>query len=219
MGEPVAEDGHGLHLDGILAWAVYRAMSQEDKWLLPPINTAWAEDFDLPLKRFAVEADVPETADERLTDKQGRVWSWVATRAERGTEKHGVVEIRKRVPHNQLVRYTNAVSVNPSLGPSKAYDLKQPTVWAPELRWYAIGDRDACEHLLRSQLYGVGKYCSKGMGRVMEWRVCDAAVSEDYILEQRSVPTRQGEATAIGGVRPPYHHVSRRTYIREPQQW
>ena len=70
-----------------------------------------------------------------------------------------------------MTRYTSSPSVNLGAGQQKAVNLSLPTKFATELVWYADGDRDAVERLLRTHVFAVGKITTKGPGRVREWRV------------------------------------------------
>jgi len=216
LSEPVVHFDDGMHLDGIVAWAAYRDLTEEQRWELPPINTAWAVDFPLPIARWSVEADIPPGVDDRLRDESGRVWGWMATRALAVWRKRSVFEVRKRIAGEQMTRYTDAVSVNAGCGPAKAYDLKLPTSFAHEVRWFCIGDKDELLRLLQTHVLGIGKHCAKGQGRVMRWAVEPADVSAEWVMSQRRMPCRESEAQSIASIRPPYHHVSRHTYARDP---
>lgn len=216
MGEPVITYGDGLHLDGILAWAAYRDLTEEQRYEMPPISTAWALDFDLPIARWSVDGGRCLGADKRLLDEHGRVWGWLATQALADWEKHSIHEVRKRVPLEELARWADARTVHIGCGPAKAYDLGFPTQWAPTISWFAIGDPAEVERLLRTHVYGIGKHCAKGLGRVLEWGVEPADVDEAFIIARRRMACSESEATSIMSIRPPYHHNSRHTYARDP---
>jgi hypothetical protein len=218
MTEPVISYEDGMHLDGILAWAMYLDLEEEERRALPPITEAWALDFGLPLDKWhAPEAELPPGADERLRDASG-VWGWMATRALADWTRRSVHEIRKRVPIEEMIQLTEAKSVTVGQGPGKAYDLKFPTVWAPEVSWFAIGDANEVRRLLATHVIGIGKHVSKGLGRVAEWSVKPANVDPTFILDRRRVACRENEANIIGAIRPPYSHNSRHTWAREPEK-
>lgn len=215
MTEPVITYEDGIHLDGILAWAMYLDLSEEGRKAMPPITEAWALDFDLPLAKWHVaDADTPASVDPRLRD-DGGVWGWMATKALADWTKRGVHELRKRVPIEEMIRWTGANTVHIGCGPAKAYDLKYPTCWAPEVHWFSIGDLDEVQRLLSSHVVGIGKHVAKGLGRVSEWKVAPANVDEAFILERRRIACRESEATGIKSIRPPYHHNSRHTFARD----
>ena len=216
MGEPVICFEDGLHLDGILAWAAYRDLTEEEHWRLPPIQDPWAVDFDLPFARWSMPAETPSGASERLLDDAGNVWGWFATMAIADWTRRSVHEIRKRVPTSELARWAGTRSINVGAGAPKAYDLKLPTMWTPEITWFAIGDLDEILRLLSIHVYGIGKHCAKGMGRVLEWKAEQVKIDEQFILARRRMPANSDEAMSISSVRPPYHHISRQTYAVDP---
>lgn len=217
MAEPVITYDDGMHLDGILAMAAYRDLSEEARWALQSITEPWALDFDLPLARWSVAGDTPPGSDARLRDDTGRVWGWLATRALARVERRGTHEIRKRVPTEETVRWSKAKTVHAGLGPAKAYDLKLPTIWAHQIHWLAIGDLAEVLRLLDTHMYGIGKHCAKGLGRVLEWRVDPApGVDAAFICSHRRMPSLEGTAQSLATIRPPYHHNSRVAYARDP---
>lgn len=96
----------------------------------------------------------------------------------------------------------------------KAYDLKLPTVFAPQQTWHALGDIDRVRHLL-SYVPAIGRKRNLGAGTVLEWSVerCeeDCSVAHNGAATRR-VPAFFGleGAPHYGAIRPPYHHRSRR---------
>jgi hypothetical protein len=216
MAEPIVYYGDGLHLDGILALAVWRALPPQDRELVPPITDSWAVDFDLPLGRWRLPAD-PEVGHPQLREADGAVWGWLATQALNGWQLHRAHEVRKRPAVQELIEWTDTKAYNPGLGPMKSYDLSYPTFWSPRVEWEAVGQPDAVRVLLTQQVYGIGKGCAKGMGRVLRWEVEPALeVTAETVMARRRVPVPQVEATAFAGIRPPYHHKSRECWLREP---
>jgi len=53
----------------------------------------------------------------------------------------------------------------------KAWNLKYPARWAPELVWYVMGDDRALLYLLETHVTHIGKKSRHGNGRVLRWRV------------------------------------------------
>jgi hypothetical protein len=216
MSEPIITYDDGMHLDGILAWAMYLDLTEDERKELPPITEHWAVDFPLPLDKWHVaDADTPPSADPRLRDDDG-VWGWMATQALADWTRRSVHELRKRVPLEELVLWTTTKTATVGKGPAKAYDLKFPTQWAPEVHWMAIGDADEVLRLLTTHVVGIGKHVAKGMGRVAKWSVQHADIDREFVTERRRIACRETEATMIGSIRPPYHHNSRHTWAREP---
>lgn len=210
MSEPIITYGEGMHLDGILAWGYYRAMMEDERRALPSIAEEWAIDMPLPLEKW--HRKVKHCGNDRLDDGDG-VWGWVATRALVENPKHGVHEIRKKIPTDEMIKWTTAKSVHPGSGPAKAYNIELPTVFAPVLRWFADGDPEEIAMLL-SHVYGIGKRCTLGLGRVLDWNVAPSSlVNQDFIMRNRVVACGEEDATDVVGIRPPYHHLSRRTWV------
>lgn len=212
MAEPVVYYDDGLHLDGILAWAAYLDLTEDERWGLPPITDDWATDFDLPLQRWHVDV---VAMDARLRGDEG-VWGWCATQVLSGWLRRGSHEIRKKPAAEKMARHTASPSVNLGTGPGKAYNLIVPTAFAHELHWAAIGDMKEALRLLSTHVQGVGKHCARGMGRVLHWSIRQVDVSTEDILKNRVMPCSERQATCIRAIRPPYHHGSRHTWAREP---
>ncbi len=212
MAEPIITYGEGMHLDGILAWGHYRAMSEDKRQALPSIAEEWAIDMPLPLVKW--HREVKHCGHAGLDDGDG-VWGWAATAAIMPEAKHGVHEIRKKIATDEMIRWTTAKSVHPGSGPAKAYNIELPTVFAPVIRWFADGDAAEIERLL-SHVYGIGKRCTLGLGRVLDWEVTPVNIDLGFILSHRVMACEEKEATAVVGIRPPYHHLSRRTWAVGP---
>lgn len=202
MREPVIYYEDGMHLDGPLSYAAFRAYQRAGGAPLPPITDPWAVDFDLPLERWAIPLPDGADVDQRLLDSQGLVWGWMCSRVEADWLGRGKMEYRKRPDTQRMGRYTTAKSHQLGTGPLKAFDVAFPTLTARELRWVAVGDVDEVRRLLHLVTH-IGKKSTTGMGAVDEWTV--------ETCEQRSFERRMPcDGGMLGAIRAPYHHVSRR---------
>lgn len=221
MAEPVVYWGDGIHLDGILAAAAYRDLPGSVRDGLPSIQSAWAEDFDLPLARWACAANLPPTTDPRLLDSEGRLWGWRASAVHAVWLLEGGHEVRKKPAIDEMVLWGRDNSVLVAGGPYKAKNNTYPARQAGELVWWVVGDRAEVLRLLRCHITHIGKFANHGAGRVLEWSVEPAA--EDRSVEHAGLLRRNMPAAwsgrgvhTVGGIRAPYHHLSRRVDIRSP---
>jgi hypothetical protein len=204
MIEPVIYYEDGMHLDGILSYGAFREYNGPE---LPPINSPWAIDFDLPLKKWRVDPPGEFSGDKRLLDDNGMLWGWCASRVDAEWFARGKMEYRKRPDIGAMQRFTTSTSHNIGAGALKAFDVAYPTLMASEHHWHAIGYIDAVRRLL-SHVTHIGKKSTTGMGAVSEW-----VVEPCYPVEiVRRMPNDRGRPYAI---RPPYHHASRRV----PSDW
>jgi hypothetical protein len=204
LAEPVVYFGDGMHFDGILSWGAFAALSPEAREALPSIGGPTAVDFDMPLARWKV----------------GDVWGWRASAAHAEWLADTKVEVRKRPPQAEMARYTTAGSVQINCGSFKAQDKAFPARVAREVVWYAVGERPAVEALLAFVPH-IGKLSRHGNGRVLEWRVDqwapDWAIERDGALTRRMPAAyRPDEVPGRGGLRAPYHHLSRQGPCVEP---
>lgn len=235
MTEPLLYTGRGLHLDGILAAAAYRDLDPRTRSRMPPISQPWAIDVAIPLGQWRVPVGDDFNGDERLLwrrpGRRGRdsrtraLWGWQATAELVTWEVYNVMAVRKRQPLAEMLRYTDARTLQISGGPLKAYDLAYPTVMAREIRWYAHGDLAEVTRLLTTHISGIGKKTNQGNGAVGRWQI-DAADGEFQIVTAngqllRRMPMNTGVSGVRreGAIRPPYHHLSRVVDAVEPEAW
>lgn len=238
LAEPMVSYADGLHLDGPLAYAAYRDLTPERRAKLPPIESDWAEDFDLPLVRWSGMCVLPETADHRLTvdgsleilqdggGYQGHVWGWKCSAAMPvGPVLESTHQIRKRPNVELITRYTSNKRFDVGLGPLKAKDLALPTVLATRLKWYCVGDPERTLYLLSRHVRAIGKAVRHGMGRVIEWSMGEAEADRS-MFDGEGQPMRRLPAAMVPGVqavlgtfRAPYHHRSRWGTIVEAKAW
>jgi hypothetical protein len=235
MSQSVAGPGDPLHLDGILAHAAYRDLPPAEREQIPDIREPWALDFDLPLARWEWEIALPPGADGRLcvpgtvrVDGErgvqlGRVWGWRASAERAQWLAMGIRETVKRMPVREMVRYSSDRRVEIS-GPMKSRRIGHATRFAHRIEWWALGDEAEVRRLLDAHVTHVGKLHHHGSGRVLRWLVerCD----EDLSVERpdgtlaRVLPSGYGGRPTTwadwGGIRPPYHHPSRRIWIERP---
>lgn len=222
MLEPIVYSGDGLHLDGILAAAAFRALDERTRRRMPPLTSDFPVDVKLPLARWVVDVGDEWGGNQRLLHKhkgggQKRqttlLWGWCASAVQATWLQHGQIEMRKKPDLDAIRRYTSATSANISSGALKAYDLAFPTSFARELTWYALGDRNAVSALLRN-IVAIGGKRGTGSGTVERWSVevidGDRSIINDGRLMRR-MPVQSGLPGQRGrmAIRPPYHHHSR----------
>jgi CRISPR type IV-associated protein Csf3 len=232
--EPILYAGDGLHLDGILSAAAFEALDERTRRRMPPLSSPWAVDIDVPLARWGVDVGPDWSGDARLLWKQKgggasrnrysrTLWGWCASAVQAEWQQHGTAEIRKRPELDQMRRYAKDRTADISSGPMKAYDLAFPTVFAPTLTWYALGDGARVLELLRRHIVAIGKKTRLGYGTVARWEV--ERVEADWSIAGpdgrlvRRMPRESGMVGqhSYGAIRPPYHHASRLVECVEPQ--
>jgi CRISPR type IV-associated protein Csf3 len=114
-------------------------------------------------------------------------------------------------------------------GRFKPADLAYPSIIAPTITWYCVGDLDGVRALL-SRVPSIGKATNKGYGRIMRWEVephaADISLAYDGEL-MRALPPEVARPLVAQperyyerkhGLRPPYHHASRRATVWVPSQ-
>lgn len=235
MSEPIVYYNDGMHFDGILAYGAYKNLSSKERDALPSIRNTWAEDMPLPLEKWSAPCLLIEGTDPRLTvDRQlseddsgflrGNVWGWKASAAiPIGEFANGTHELRKKIETCRMQRYSQAKSHHLGSGPTRTKDMKFPSVFVRELRWFAHGDRDDVARLLRS-VHAIGKLSKQGPGRVAHWIVNETDI--DYSMETADgLPARclpslmyQDLPRRLAPIRAPYHHTSRLVWAVEPQR-
>jgi len=205
LAEPIVTTDALLMLDGPVAkGAYYLYIREHGRYSLPPIAEE-AVDFELPFATWTRPAPEGARLHPSLLNARGEVWGWCVSRAEADWICETKVEVRKRPPIGEFARYTDAKDHHTSLGPMKAKDVAFPARVAWELRWYALGDRDAVAHLL-SLVPGLGKLCHHGWGYVERWIVEPMGPQERDRWMARHFPASGGR---VMGVRAPYHHRHR----------
>jgi hypothetical protein len=237
MAEPVVTYGDGLHLDGPLAFACYQDLTPAARAAVPPIEAPWAVDFDLPLDRWAGEAEVYASTDPRLTTDgeiradadgviHGIVWGWRCSAAIAvGASAASVHDQRRKPAIEEMVRWSDDKRVEIGGGPRAARNLRFPSIVARELRWYAVGDPERALALLRRHVPAIGKLARSGNGRVLEWTAAptpnDWAVRGPHGEVMRRLPARMvpDRPSGEGAIRAPYHHRSRWVPSVAPEAW
>lgn len=231
MAEPVISLRGALHFDGILATAVFRAMSRQEQNALPPINSRWAEDMLLPLATWSLRCRIPRGTHPNLympdpsSPAHGYVWGWKASAACRQVLCEGVREVRKKPPVDAMVQWGRDKRVDMACGQLKAQDKAYPQQWSDVVTWYAVGDIEQVRALLR-RVDGIGKLCAMGAGWLLrgrdgpKWAVEPwphdwsmwADIGATRIL-MRNLPVESAPdmpALTHDSIRAPYHHPSRR---------
>lgn len=230
---PLVYFADGCHLDGILAEAVRRDMSPAERASLPPVNSPWLLDFDLPLARWRYEAvlpagtaealwaEPPETTPEGLL--RGQVWGWRASALCAVWVGEDTHQVRKYSATGQMARFAPATGgkVQTSSGKFKGWQKPYPTRLAQEYVWYAVGDARRIEHLLTEHMRAVGKLHGQGMCRVQNWKV--EPWHSDWSCERggelmRVLPVSCGLAGVVRSakIRAPYRCRAREIPARVP---
>jgi len=212
MAEPVVCYGDGRHLDGLLAWCLFRRESRRGREFGDPSQMDWPEDLDLPLATWTAPFD--SQGHPNLLDEQGQIWGWCASDARWGDYIESSYALRKMPDADDFVRHTDSGTYKYTTGVLKPKDKTYPVRFIHEIDWYALGDRGAIEGLLREMTH-LGKLSGLGMGRIQSWTVerfdDDRSVVHDGTLMRR-VPASWADADRApsrGTVRPPYWHPSR----------
>lgn len=229
MDEPIGYLGDLLHIDGPIAYATFHDLDMVTRKTIEPIDvTPWPIDLTLPLSTW--RCDPGEGVDERLlkrwrTGSRGpapQIWGWCASAADDSAWLgRDVLEVRKRPPAAQMVRYSLDKTLHTGAGALKAYDLPIPIVLAREVEWYAHGDPDKVRALLQRHVPAVGKKRNIGSGTVREWIVepCDvdrSVVDETGRLRRRLPLGAVDGPQGYGAIRPPYYHHTRMVASVEP---
>lgn len=222
LAEPVVYFGDGMCFDGLLSAAWFRDLSYgiTSKWPTASRDEPWVNDLHLPLARWSVP--YAGACDPRLRDETGRVWGWCASAVHADWRAHTRVEVRKRVAFDDMSRWSDAGDVDVSAGRFKAHDLKLPARIARSLTWYAMGDARHILRVLEDHITSVGRKVGQGNGRVLRWRVEDAA--EDWSVSRGDALTRPMPAgyargaVAVRGVRALYWHPSRQIECVVPRE-
>lgn len=211
---PVVTYGDGLPLDGPLAWACFDALDDAARDALPPISGPVAVDFDLPLARWG--------------DYPSGLWGWRCSWACMDVRGETRAEVRKRTIADEAIQWARDNSLPVSAGRFKPCDLAYPAVIAPTITWYAVGDLDAVQRLL-DRVPAIGKSTNKGYGKILRWEVTHCPINRALVDEEgelmRALPPALADALVTSsapyiprahGIRPPYHHASRRAQVWTP---
>lgn len=151
MDGPVVDTGEPLHLDAILS---YLRVRHEPGASHGPHGVAWepaeAEEVSLPL----------------ATIRHGDLW-WYRASAVRlvGARSRGFWVKRFDAENLDALNMGKATQIVTTLGPYKAMKVPQEIVHAPELVFWAVGERDRVYRALK-RLRGVGKKTAQGFGIV-----------------------------------------------------
>lgn len=212
MREPVVYAGDGMHLDGIVAFGVFRSLSRSESQALPPISGPWAQDLDLPLAKWTAES-TGHQAHPNMLDDDGKIWGWCASAVHAEWLESHRHHVRKMPDTGAMATWAKDKSVNTAGGQLKACNIPYAARSAHRLVWYCVGDASALR-LVLGHVRSVGKLGNHGMGRVMDWAVEECG--EDWSVERDGELTRRMPASyrptvvpRLLSVRAPYHHPSR----------
>lgn len=193
--------------DGIVAMGVFRQMTQKQQDALPDIRvTEWADDLDLPLERWTMDAPRLEGADPRLFDADGKLWGWKASIGIAPVSARSRLDIRQPIPYAEFRDLNDKPVMNFKAGKFKPHDIALPTILAREISWYAVGDLKGVT-LAVNQITAIGKKRTVGKGRVLEWRIDEHDGGDSW--RNRWMPAPDGVGT-WKGVRAPYWRPERK---------
>src|SRR5690606_35446871 len=168
-------------LDGPLAWVAWQRSGL-------PMDTSDPVDFDLPLGRWEI----------------GGTWGWQCSAGVLDVAAHTAGQMRRKPATAEMSRYTRDRKHHCGLGPHKARDTTLAVVWLHTITWQLTSiDQPTLEGML-TDITHLGKHYSRGYGRVREWQITDG-VPDGW--RARPLPSPTG---SLQGVRPPYHHLSRK---------
>jgi CRISPR type IV-associated protein Csf3 len=194
---PMAESGHPLHLDALLAWA---RVDEADGDI--------AVNDDLPLERFepeggdwvwraSVMAGVVLWRQQVPFVRSYQAWVWA--------EDHGRTYVSGR---NTFPMGT---------GPYKGYDMRRGMVQIDRLAAYCVGDPTAIRRLL-GRVTNLGGLRRWDAGRVGEWSVTPDPEALT-LWERRVMPVPlPGYRRAMQTLRPPYWDRARHSEAWVPPQ-
>lgn len=171
----VANGGYGIHLDGILSWAVLTAHPctyEQAEFLLTP----------LPLETLDFRGDLPLwAASDFMTDKihTGREY-W-----------------HKRYPANR-VEFAAKRNANTSAGRWREYRVPLNLNVTHAFTAYAIGNRDEVARLL-DYVTHLGKKSAYGYGRVVKWSVEECGDCLELIHNNRLLPIEYARRVGLDG--------------------
>lgn len=233
LSEPVLYYGDGMHLDGILAAAVYAELDERVKRRMPPLSDHWVSDLELPLSQWRIDVGEQWSGNPLLLARRrpGRsprttmLWGWCASAEVADWLVQGSAEVRKMPPVDDMIRWTDSASVNVGSGEFKGHDKRIPSAFAHTVTWYAYGDRDEVERLLQEHVYAIGRLRGHGWGVVEGWTVTCDDREDGWLHDARGrlmrrmpdlAPVSGGAAKTRAAFRPPYHHHSRVLHTVEP---
>lgn len=224
-----------LTLDGPLSFGVfcgYMDRHWTDRWYLPPRDSAWPIDFELPVARWAAPVQIPMPHDPRLLTTEGELWGWCVSDAAVEWVGSQIEHYRGTPPLTRMIELTDAKSINLASGEFKAIQLPMETHLPArmELVWYAQGDAQGVRDALR-RVCQIGKKSRTGHGALMldadgypMWTVEEVSDGDGWWRGQdergdfrlrRAMPA--GWRGITGGLqlcplRTPHDHTSRRAF-------
>lgn len=239
MAKPVCAIQGAIHLDGLVAVGAYRSLSREHQNAVPPITSAWALDFDLPLARWERECLIPEGVNPALWESTGErdgrqvgmVWGWCASASCVDWKMDTLEPLRKKPPIDAMVRWSDDARIETATGPLKMHDKKYPLRWADTLAWYCVGDPVELARAL-SFVTHIGRGSGHGWGAIAlddddlpRWQIdpwsYDWSITGPDNQAMRHMPDQNAPSRPVlrhTAIRAPYHHTSRRFPIL-PFDW
>ena len=180
----IGVDRSPMMLDAPLSWAyAERARSRGEK--LPPLTTASAADFPLPLDRW----------------QEAGTWGWCTSAGEMEIAAHVAAQIRRKPATHAMARYTSDRAHHAGLGPTKARDTTLAAVLATHITWQVLAtDRADLEDLL-ALVTNLGGRHRNDFGHVSRWVIEPGLDPEAW--RDRPMPP-------VAAARAPYWHPARR---------
>lgn len=208
---PMQMDFLPIHLDGLLAWAVFQenmaayASGRAERAENPAdVNSALYD--SLPL----VRADGVYCASVILPAQTNGVSNryFIRTSDDKALALIGMGEKdgKKSLVRNQA----NKRVIDTTRGELKVCFMTEQLSHVPLCVAYGLGDISRVESLLKTHVHGLGKNRAKGFGSVSEIRVLEDEQALEF-WKIRSLPKVQdGYVPLISPVRPPYWNKSLR---------
>ncbi|MBW2084456.1 MAG: hypothetical protein JRI54_00270 [Deltaproteobacteria bacterium] len=129
-------------------------------------------------------------------------WYWACSFACGKPQREEIVHWHKRLDFDDAQKYIDfgkkRGKVNVKSGQYKNYRMPLVTYLMPKLEWYAVGEKNKIEILLKYVTH-IGKKRSQGFGRVVRWTVGEWPEDLSYL---RAIPDENGDVEM--GIRSPY---------------
>jgi len=183
---PIVYSGDGMHLDSLLAYAVFYSLPEEEQVAR---HMPWEDgpELELPLARHHEHGE----------------WVWCASAVYAEWLARTQIEVRRMTATDAMLRWSEDDVVNIGSGQFKGMDLRHEARWpsGAELTWYAVGDIDRIQELI-STITGIGKLRNHGHGKINEdgWTVVEDNNAR-HLWRHRNMPAKSGAPTPL---RPPY---------------
>lgn len=208
---PIQTDFMPIHLDGLIAYALFqeemaRFSSGETAQCPNPADVNSPLYDALPLAR---ESGV-YCASVVVPVEQAGISSRYFIRSS-DAQSLALIGIDESEGREALIRkQSNQRVISTSRGALKTCFITEQVVHASLCVGYAVGDLERVEYLLKRHVFALGKNRAKGFGSVSEIRVVEDSEAST-VWQVRALPGRiEGYVPMVSPVRPPYWNKSLR---------